>query len=816
MENVRQDIRVALRSLRRTPTFAIAAVLTLALGIGATTSVFSVAYGILLKPLPFRDPTMLVAVWAHNPTLQPEHFPLWGEEYKAFARESQSFSRTAIYEYHGALERMVQLGDTAIMAHTSFVSGAFFDVLGVRPRLGRLIRVDDDVFGTENVAVISEPFWRRAFGADPEVIGRKAILFTKTFTIIGVVPGGLDLPIGTDIWTTTQASFRSANGDTLQGFYDVVGRLKPGASAHQVEAELAGFLNRKTEPHSGARTMVGNTLRPVVAPIADVIIGDVRPAIRIVVGSVILLLLVTCINIANLQLVRAVGRRREFAVRAALGASRARVAQQVFVESGVIALCGAAIGVLMSRLAISLFLAAAPAGLPRVDQVGANGPVLIAALVLAVGVAVIVGLLPVMMVERLSLAENLRERQGGDSGSGTHRTRSLLVGAQVAVAVAVLAAAGVVRRSFLQLSHLDLGFSSDHLLVAKVATASVDPSIDTMSTGTARFRRSMDVLDNVMTRVRALPGVSSATWLIAAPFQPTGLDVAYSLPGDDARATSGRAMVDGLAADADYFRTLRIPIRKGRAFTDADRENAAHVAIVDESMARAIWPGQGPIGKQIGFGNDFHTVVGVAGETHYRDLLRPRQSLYMPYRQSFNASPSFLALRTTGNPATLGASLRAAVHEAAPHLTVAQITTLTDRIDATTAQPRLDALLLAGFAISILLLTAIGLYSIAATYVRHREFEIAVRIALGATPVEVVRLVLGQGVAMLAVGATVGVIVVLIGAGVLHSIVYGVRERDPIVLSVALLGVASIAFIAFLLPARRASRANPAEVLRAG
>ncbi len=696
------------------------------------------------------------------------------------------------------------------------VSGAFFDVLGVRPRLGRLLRPDDDVFGVQPVAVIGEAFWRRAFGADPTVIGKTVTLFAKKIAIVGVAPSGLDVPRGTEIWTPTQVPYRVSSGDTLQGFYDVIGRLQPGASEQQVLSELGAFLQRPGEPHSGARQMLGNTLEPVAQPLADVIVGDVRPAIRIVVGSVALLLLVTCINIANLQLVRAVARRREFAVRTALGASRGRIAQQVLIESSVIALAGAALGVLFARFAIALFLAAAPSGLPRLDQVGANGPALAAALALAVGVSLMVGMLPAAMSGRLSLADNLRERQGANSGSATHRTRSALVAAQVAVAVAVLVAAGVVAHSFQRLSQLDLGLRTERLVIARMGASSVDPSLDSIKDAPARWTRNMDILDGVAARVRALPGVSSVTMLVAPPFQSTGLDVAYSLPGESPQATAGRAMVDGLGADADYFRTLGIPIRKGRAFSQDDRENSAHVAIVDELLARAVWPGQDPIGKQIGVGPDMHTIVGVVGETRYRDLRQPRQSLYLPYRQAAGWGPSFLAVRTARDPATIGASLRSAVHEAAPHIIVSQITTFDDRIGATTAQPRLNALLLVGFAISILLLTALGLYSIAATYVRHREFEIAVRIALGAAPTQVVRLVIGQGVSVVAVGALIGVAIALAGAGVLGSIVYDVRQRDPVVFAGAVIGVAAVALVAFFLPARRASRANPAEVLRAG
>ncbi|MGH7619304.1 MAG: ABC transporter permease, partial [Gemmatimonadaceae bacterium] len=517
-------------------------------------------------------------------------------------------------------------------------------------------------------------------------------------------------PRGTQVWTTVWAPYNVPPGTQLNAFFDVIGRLKPGVTPGQAQSELGAFLQRASEPHSGARQVIGNTLTPVARPITDVVVGDVRPAIRIVVGSVALLLLVTCINIANLQLVRAVGRRREFAVRAALGASRGRIAQQVLIESGAIALAGGAFGILFARLAISIFLSVAPAGLPRIDQVGANGPLLAASVALVIAVALVVGILPAMLSGQLSLADNLRARHGGDGTSATHRTRSALVAAQVAVTVAVLIAAGVVGQSFERIMHLDLGFKTDRLILARISASTTIAGIDTVTSPDARFRRSLDMMDAIMSRVRALPGVSSATMLIAAPFQSTGLDVSIELPGDGPREMAGRPMVDGLAADAEYFKTLGIPIKRGRAFTDADGENAALVSIVDESLARALWPGQDPLGKQITVVGKASTVVGVAGTTRYRQLLQPRQSVYIPYRQS-RWGPSFIAIRTTRDGSVLGAPLQSAVRAGDPRLVVSQITTLTDRIDATTAQPRLNALLLGGFSVSILLLTAVGLYS---------------------------------------------------------------------------------------------------------
>lgn len=799
-----QDLRFALRNLLRTPGFTVAAVLTLALGIGAATSVFSVAYGVLLAPLPFRDPSQLYVLHANNPTGQPSHFPLSGEEFKAFAREQKDAAQMGAYFYYGATETFVRFADTSAVVAVATVTGGLFDVLGAHPQVGRLLRPDDDISGSPWVVVASDGFWRRAFGGSPSIVGAKITVNSRPTTIVGVAPPGLALPAGTDLWLSSAYLTR---GDTLGSFFDVVARFNRGTTVSHLSTSLGAFLRSKTEPHSGPEQQLQSILTPVVLPLSDVMLGDVRPAIRVVGGAVALLLLVTCINVANLLLIRAVGRRREFAVRAALGAGRGRIARQVLVESGVLAATGGALGVAAAWAATRLFVALAPAGVPRIEDVGFNGPVVAVALVLSIGVALFFGAFPAAMSSRLSLVDHLRERR--DAGnSATHRARSLLVGAQVTVAIAVLVAAGVVIRNFDQLIHLDLGFRTSNLALVRIGVA------DTM------FAKNptayLDALTRIRARMRAMPGVANVTEMLTPPFHDAGLDVGYSLPGDPPTGATGRPMIDTRLADENYFKTLGIRLLRGRVFTADDNEQAARVTVVDETLARQVWPHQNPLGQQIGIGTTMYTVVGVVGETNFRDYFHPRQTWYIPVHQAVTGwRPGILGVRTLGDPALLFKSLNTAVHDTDPHLYAASVSTLDEGVDATMETPRLDALLLGGFAAAILLLTALGLYSIAATYVRKREYEIGLRIALGAQYGEVVRLVVRQGIGVVVVGAVAGLVVAIAGAGVLQSVLYDVSPRDPRSVVVAITAVLVVALLAFYLPVRRAARANPADALRA-
>ena len=800
LEEWLRDLRLALRALRRVPAFTIAAVLTLASGIGATTSVLSVWYSVLIAPLPLRDPSRVIALWGDNPTKQPEHFPLSGGEYSAFAREAKSFSHIAAVDYQGTLPRLVQFGDTVASIPAALVTGGFFDVLGARPIVGRLLRPEDDRYGEPFVGVISERLWRSAYGADPSVIGTKTKFYLRDMTIVGVVAGDVDYPGGAQLWGSWPNYVQAR--DTLPGFFDVVGRLAPGATVSSARAELGAFLLRPEEPHSGARRLLGNIIRPVAMPVTDAVVGTVRPALRILLGAVALLLLVTCVNVANLMLVRTLARRRELAVRAALGAGRRRIAQLVVAEAAVVSAAGGALGIVCAWYAVRAFARYAPAQLPRGHVIALDVPVLLAAVALCVVVTLLAGLIPAAIGGRVSAGHMLRERRAGQGPSLARPTRALLVATQVAVAVAVLVAACVVLRSFESLAHDQLGFRPDHLIIARFG----------QNQSVGNFARFNDVLEGAIQRVRQVTGVHNATGLIAPPFRSAGNDLAYSLPGDERNAATKRPMVDYLGAGPDYFATLGIAVERGRSFTAADGRGAAPVAVVDALLARQAWPGKDPLGQQIGVGTSFYTVVGVVAPTRYRDVLVPRATLYTPYAQS-SLSPAYLAVRTSGNPAAMVPALRDAVRQFDARIYLADFASMTDRVDVSLAAQRLEAELLGGFALAIVLLTAVALYSVGATFVRYREFEIGVRVALGATPRHVVGLVLRQGIAVMACGVGAGIVLAFAAGTVLRAIVYGVSPRDPSAFIFAIGVVCAAGMLAFFIPSRRASRTNAAYLL---
>lgn len=803
LEEWLRDVRLALRALRRTPAFTTAAILTLALGIGATTTVLSVWYSVLVAPLPLRDPARVVALWGDNPTKQPEHIPLSGGEYTAFAREARSFSRVAAVDYQGTLPRLIQFGDTVASIPAALVTGGFFDVLGARALVGRLLRPDDDRYGEPFVGVISERLWRSAYGADPAIIGTKTRFYLRQMTIVGVVAGDVDYPGGTQLWGSWPNYVEAR--DTLPGFFDIVGRLARGATPMSARAELGAFLSRPGEPHSGARRLLGNIVRPVAVPVTDAVVGTVRPALRIVLGAAALLLVVTCVNVANLMLVRTLARRREFTVRAVLGAGRRRIAQLVLAEAAVVSAAGGALGIACAWYAVHAVARFAPAELPRGHAVALDVPVLAAAIVLCAAVTLLSGAIPAAMGARVDAGDTLRERRAGHGHSIVRRTRSLLVATQVAVAVALLVAAGVVLRSFESLAHDQLGFRPDHLIIARFGQNQTVGNV-------AAFN---DVVEGAIQRVREVPGVRSATGLIAPPFRSAGNDLAYSLPGDEPNAATNRPMVDYIGAGPDYFPTLGITVERGRSFTAADGRGASPVAVVDELLAREAWPGKDPIGQRIGVGTSFYTVVGVVRPTRYRDVLAPRATLYTPYVQS-SLSPAYVAIRTTANPAVIVPALRNAVREFDPRIYLADFASMTNRLDVSLATQYIEAELLGGFAAAIVLLTAVALYSVGATFVRYREFELGVRVALGATPAQVARLVIRQGMVVMAFGVGAGIALALAAGTVLRAIVYGVSSRDPLAFSVAIAVVCGAGILAFFIPSRRASRTSAAQLLHNG
>ncbi len=504
-------------------------------------------------------------------------------------------------------------------------------------------------------------------------------------------------------------------------------------------------------------------------------------------------------------------RRRELAVRASLGAGVGRIAQQLLVEATVLSVGGATLGVAAAWYVVHAFARFAALELPRGAEVRVSVPVLLVSIALCVVVALVCGSVPMLAMRHASLVDDLRDRATTDAGRSARRTRATLVATQVALAVSVLIGATVVARGLRALAHDDLGFAPEHVLVARVA--------QTVRVGDADAWYA--AFSNALTKIREVRGVASATALNDPPFFIKGSVLEYALPGDTPDAAAKRPFVDDIGADADYFRTLGIRVLRGRGFTVNDRRGSERVAVVDELLAHQAWGGADPIGQRIGAGKTFYTVVGVVAPTRYRDLLGARASLYTAFAQSsFHGveigTPYYVAIRSSMDFAKLIPLLRNAVHESDGRLFLAGEAPLDDRIDASLATQRLSALLLGAFALAILALAGLGLYSVAATFVRYREFEIGIRIAIGATPWQVIRLVALQGLGVVGVGIVGGAVAAFLGGTVLQSVIFGATPHDPMSFASAIIVVVLVAVIAFVWPSRRASRANPADVLRAG
>jgi len=808
VDDATRDLRHAGRALRRSPGFAISIVATLALGIAAAASVLSVAYEVLLRPLPVRDQDRVVVMWADNTMHAPQHVPLSLHDLPSFAHDTRALESVASYEFNGALPQFVQFADTTVSVDNALVSGAFFDVLGVRPIAGRLLQPADDQPGAEPVIVIGETFWRRTLGANPNVVGSVARIVGKPARIVGVVPNGLSVPGGAQAWLPINA-YATMSGAAPDIFaVDLVGRLRRNATAAQAAAELDAFLQRPDPAHMSLERRIVKFLRPSVTPLADTVVGSVRPTIIAVTAAALLLLIVTCVSAANLVMVRALGRERELVVRLALGAGRWRIGRQLLAESGLIAAASVIAGLSLSFILLRLFARFAPANLPRFDGGAIHLPVLLAIALCCAIVTIGVSLLPVITRVGRDVGDVLRGRATGERLASA-RGRRVLVISQVAVSVCALVGAGLFLRSFIALGQVNLGFQPAQVIFARVA-----PSPSNVKS----LERLDATIDEVVRRVAELPGVLSATPVMSRPFTGTGgWDFPYSLPGEAVGSRPARPMLNVYLAGPGYFETLGTRLVAGRMFDARDDANAPPVVIVDEQIARTLWPGESAIGKRIGVGreaNDLQTVVGVVENTRYRELLSAWPTAYMPFHQFTRFPPGYIAVRVRGDPTSVERSLRSIVGDVDPGVFLPLVTTLDRLAAAPLATPKLNSILLIAFAASIALLAAIGLYGLLAASVRTRRFELAVRLALGAEPRGIAELVLRQGLGVFVVGGAIGLAVAVIGGRFAGSIVYGARAGDPLTLAASVVLVAGIVLIASWIPARRAACVRPSEALR--
>ena len=792
-----------MRSQRRTPGFTLTAILTLALGIGLSTAVFTVAHALLLRELPVADQDRIVLLSGRTADGRIEGYPLGFEQAREFGQGSEAFTNVGFFGYEGAAAQTLLDAGQTLRLRRALVSGGFFDVLGARPALGRALGADDDVRGAEPVAVLSHRAWQDRFGGAADVLGTRIPLHESgiTYTVVGVMPRGLDMPGGVDFWAAIVPSTAEETLPMLA--YYPIARLAPGATAERASAELTAFFQRAAAP-PGAPVLEG-----AVETLPERVIGDTRAAVLAFAAAAALLLLITCINVANLLLVRGLARVREMAVRAALGAGRARMAAQLLAENATLALAGGLLGLAVAAGAVRLFVLLAPADLPRVDEISLSAAALGGALGITTVAMLLFGLAPAVLTSRVELQQMLRSGARQSAGGGSRLAAEGLVAIQVALAVVVLSAAALIGRSLIALERAELAFDPSQLVIAELALRADE--YDTPA-------RQVAMLEQLLPALEALPEVQAATPVVAVPYSGThGWDGRPQAEGQSAEAAAANPLLNMEVVAPGYFSTVGTPIVRGRGFTDGDREGAPRVVIVSESAARAYWPDENAIGKRLVMGrpDNAFTVVGVVPDTRYRDLRDARPSIYFPLRQSFFPfAPTNLVIRANGSPGAVVPALRRTIEMTVPGVTLASAAPYDAFLARPLAQPRLNATLLAMFAAAALVLAAIGLFGVLATMVRQRTREFGVRMALGATAGDVRRMVIRRGMALAVVGTTLGVLGALWANRLLSALLFEISPTDGVTLAAIVAVLLAAAALASALPARASTRIEPVAALR--
>ncbi len=803
MDAFTQQIRVAGRGLIRARYFTVTAILTLALGIGLSTAVFTVADTLLIRRLPVADQSRLVLLSGESRGGRFASIPLTLNGVRDFERRSQSLASVAFFEFRGAVPAPIEVDGRAIPIRIGLVSGNYFNVLGSRPALGRALRPDDDVAGATPVVVLSYDAWQKLFGGDSTVIGKSVrMIYTgRNYTVVGVMPNGLDYPRGTDLWAPLIA-YGTAGGflDALTGELDVLARLRPSATARQVSSELTTYFDRADSP------AWQRDVRGVASPLADVILGSTKPAVVLVTLAAALLLVLTCVNVANLLLVRSLGRIKEVAVQSALGAKRGRIVAQLVTECGLLATGGGLLGVALAAGALKLFVASAPANLPRIDEISVSQGMLVPALLITIAAMLLSVIGPAVFTLRVQPSEVLRTGSRSSGGRRVRRLAEVLAVIQVVLATVSLVAAGVVVRSFINLQHVDLGFDAGRLLVVQLA---MQP--DQLHNPQSQQR----AIDMAVANAKAIPGVRDVTPVFAVPFvgEGGGVDGRVSTPVQSEEQQAQNPVVNLDVAAPNYFAMLGVPILRGRSLSDKDVNGSEPVVVISSSVARRFWPDSDPIGKQLSVSKQTFTVVGVVPDTRYRELQTPWPAVYFSPAQSPLPAPSTLLIRTRVPANAIVPEVRHTIADV-PGLVVLGASSIETPLDVARAQPALNAMVLALFAIAAISLAAVGLLAVIATMVRQRTHEFGIRMALGATSGRVRRMILLRGLSLAAAGVAIGIAIALAVSRLLSALVFEISPTDGatvIGVAVLMLGVGAVASS---LPAWFGMRADPVMALR--
>jgi putative ABC transport system permease protein len=800
------DLRFALRRLVRHRSASLAAVLTLALGIGAITALFSTVRPVLLEPPPFRAPDELVQVALHARGQTETPLEISYPDYRDWRRESRSFRDLAALQT--ALGRVVwEDGGEPTSASGTMVSGHFFSLLGSLPALGRTLGPEDDRPGAELVVVLSDALWRRAFGGSRDAIGRTVRLDGLAHTVIGVMPPEFDYPRTAAFWRAIEPAVDSLVEKREIGFLSVIARLAPGVTAGQAEAELAEVANRV------ARGVLppGMVLSPRIASLPERLIGGARPVLLVLFGATALVLVIACVNVASLLMAQLPARRRELAVRTALGASRPRLIRQLLAESAALGALGGIAGILLAAVAVRGLGALVPPELFRADLVRVDRGVLAFAALVALAASVGFGLAPALLSARGDVQSSLREGTKGSSGRGARRFLRALVVVETAVAMIVLVGAGLLVSAFLRLRAVDPGPDPDRTLTLQVFLA--DPAA-------AEAAKSHAIFTALVERAGALPGVEAAAGVLIRPLDgPQGFDYPFTIEGRDREEQQAYPFLNYEAVTPGYFEASGLRVVRGREFTRADGPGAARVVILGEAVARRFWPGGDAVGKRIKWGGPdgpapWLEVVGVAEDSRSRGLERVTLDAYVPYEQS-PWPLNHLVLRTRGDPAALVAALRREASAVAPSARLLDVATVGAMMRTALVRPRFATTLLGSFAGVALALAAVGLAGVLWFTTRERTREIGIRMALGATAGQIRWEVLREGLALAALGLGLGLGGAAALARLLRSLLYEVGPHHLPTYGAVALVLGTVAVVASLIPAWRASREDAAIALRA-
>ena len=807
LEGLRQDVRYGLRSIRQNPAFAAAVVLTLGLGIGANTAIFSVVNGVLLRPLPYGEPERLVVV--HQSLSSPATPSLGFSEKELLDYRAASRTLEDLVEYHTMAFTLLG-GREAERVQTGVVSAGFFDFLGVSPLLGRTFRAEDDAPGADAVLVLSYDYWKRRHGGDPGVVGRVFRMNNRPHTVVGVLPNVPQFPNENDVYMPSSACpFRSsaqARENRATRMLNVYGRLKPGATLEQARADVASVAGRLQADHAGFYP-TGSGFTAGAVGLGDELTLRARPTLLVLLGAVGCVLLIACANVANLMLSRMLRRSRELAMRAALGAGRGRLVRQLLTESTLLALFGGVLGLGLAAAGLDLLVAFTARFTTRASEVGIDATVLGFTLVASVLTGILFGALPALTA-RPELAEVMKEessRAGG--GGGPRRARGLLVVSQVAFSFMLLIAAGLMLRSFWKLQQVDAGFRPDNVLTARVSLNWSRYDQD------AKVRRFGEEL---LRKLEADPEVRSAALSYSVPLaQSSPYNRPFQIEGRPVERDA-RPSLDFRVVSPRYFETIGQRVVRGRAFEDKDEPGAQPVAVVNQAFARHYWGDALPIGQRVSFGDEqqpWLTIVGVVGDVRQYGLDRePGLELYRPFAQ--DPGWGAVLVRTRVEPTQVASLLGRAVRELDPEQPVDRIRTLAEVRRDSVASPRLTAILLGIFALVALVITAAGIGGVLALSVSQRTVEIGVRMAMGAERGAVMRMVLRQGLGLVLAGLALGLAGATLLSHLIERLLFGVPATDPLTYAAVAVLLLAVAAAACLLPARRAASVDPLVALR--